>query len=444
MKVVIGVDLGTGGVRALAVDKTGQVQAYSGQSLTPARSITCVDSTSGSLVVIDEEGDPLRPAIMYNDSRSQAVVQVVRRAGQELEERLGYKFSSSFALPKIVWFSREEPDLYNKTKRFLSATDFIVGRLSGVNGVSDYSNALKTGFDLVREEWPAFIENELGIPLSRLPDVRAPGSQISSVSSQGTKASGIPEGTPVIAGATDGTASVVASGAVNPGDWNATLGSTLVLKGISEELIRDPRGRIYCHRHPDGWWMPGGASNTGAEWVLADHPGEDPEELSAQAEAHIPTPLLRYPLIRNGERFPFSNHEAKGFVIEEPISNAQLFGAGLEGVAYTERLAFETLEDIGARVGDVIYATGGASRSDLWLEIRASVLNKILLRPKASETAMGAALLAAKGVWFSNLKEAADSMVVIEKEIHPNPDWVEPYKVQYGRFLKELIQRGYI
>jgi xylulokinase len=381
---------------------------------------------------------------MYNDARSRDLVPEVRRAGVVLEERLGLVFDASFALPKILWLARERPAVFARARHCVHAADFIVGRLTGEHGISDHSNSLKTGYDVIEGRWPAFIGRDLGIPLVKLPRVLTPGALAGRVGAEGAAASGLPSGTPVLAGATDGMAAQIASGAVEPGTWNSSLGTTLVVKWITKALVRDPEGRIYSHRHPEGWWMPGGASNTGAEWIGKEFPGEALPELDARAAGRLPTRIVRYPLARRGERFPFRRPEAEGFLLGKPRDRIEAFAAGLEGTAFLERLAYETLIEIGAAVGDRIHVTGGGARSEVWLRVRASVLGRTLLRPAISETAMGAALLAASGVWFGTLSRAARAMVRIGAAVEPDPELRRAYGDVYETFLSELRHRGYL
>jgi D-ribulokinase len=478
--VVIGVDLGTQGARAIAVTREGVPVASAREALpAPAGHLpaegheqdpelwwnavtTClrrlasslprgtavsgmaVDSTSGTVLPVDGKGDPLCAALMYNDARSRDLVPDVRRAGADLEARLGFAFDASFALPKILWLARERPEVFARARWFIHAADFITGRLTGDHGISDSSNALKTGYDVLEGRWPAFIDRDLGIPREKLPRIVPPGTPVGRVHARGAASSGLPEGTPVLAGATDGTAAQIASGAVEPGAWNSSLGTTLVVKGITRTLVRDPQGRIYCHRHPDGWWMPGGASNTGAEWVEREFPGEDLQRLNARAVERLPTRIVRYPLARRGERFPFRHSDAEGFTLGRPTDPVDAFAAGLEGLALLERLAYETLIEIGAPVGERIHVTGGGSRSDVWLRVRASALGRTLLRPVVSETAMGAALIAASGVWFGTLSRAARAMVRVDVAVEPDGALQAAYADTYRQFVAELIRRGYL
>jgi xylulokinase len=478
--VVLGIDLGTQGVRVLAVDPQGAVLASTQQTFQVAtpnlppgwleqspqdwwrtvcaclRDLTTrlpagmhiagisVDSTSGTILPVDAQGAPLHPAVMYNDQRSEPQVAAVRIAGAAHQARLGYVFGSSFALPKIRWFQQERPAIFAQTRRFLHAADWIAGCLTGEFRCSDTSNALKTGYDLLDLRWPDFIARDLGIPLGLLPEVVLPGESTGHVSPQAASETGLPAGVLVLAGATDGTAAQIASGAVSPGDWNSTLGTTLVLKGISRRLALDPQGRIYSHRHPDGGWMPGGASNTGSEWITVDHPSADPADLDRQAAGCIPTRLVRFPLCKRGERFPFVDKDAAGFLLGQPQDEAARYAAGLEGLAYLERLAYQTLAEIGLEVGERIYVTGGGSHSRLWSRVRASVLEKELAQPAVPETAMGAAMLGASHVWFSSVGEAAASMVKVAQVVEPEPAWLSRYEEGYAAFLGELRRRGYV
>ena len=482
--VVFGVDVGTQGVRVLAVDRQGQVLASAQTAfdlaafkpgahplptgwfeqhprawwesvagclreamaqLPPATGVAgiSVDSTSGTILPVDANGEPLHPALMYNDQRSESQVALVKAAAQDHQARFGYVFGSSYALPKIAWFRQFEPDIFSRTRWFLHAADFINGRLSGEYGRSDTSNALKTGYDLLDLRWPDFIENDLGIPLKLLPEVVLPGQEIGRVSARASEETGLPRGVPVLAGMTDGTAAQIASGAAQPGEWNTTLGTTMVLKGVSRQLRIDPLGRVYSHRHPEGWWMPGGASNTGADWIMKDHTGANLDEVNRQAEALVPTSLLRYPLTKRGERFPFLYPEAQGFLVGEVRSPLERYACGLEGVAMLERLAFETLEQIGFEVGERVYITGGGSKSRLWSRIRASVLGKRMVKPAVTDTAFGAAVLAAAATWYGGLGSAASSMVRVAETIDPEPAWREAYAERYAAFHQALEQRGY-
>ena len=220
------------------------------------------------------------------------------------------------------------------------------------------SHALKTGYDVEREAWP-----ELDLPAGLLPDVVRSGSRLGEVCAGAAAQTGIPAGTPVIAGMTDGCAAQLAAGALAEGDWNSVLGTTLVLKGYSARVVRDPGGVLYSHRAPDGGWMPGGASSTGAGVLSARFGGRDLDELGRRAEAFEQTSVLAYPLVSRGERFPFAAPDAVPFVLGEPCDEAELFAALLLGVAFVERLCFDYVDLLGAPTGGELTLTGGGTRA---------------------------------------------------------------------------------
>lgn len=480
---LLGIDVGTQGTRALLCDPQGDVHCQAthpfearvptGESdwfeqcpgdwwdatVTCLRQISTdmaeqglakeaiagisVTSTSGTLCFLDEQNKPLGNALMYNDRRAQANAQQVNEAGQTLATKMGYRFSASFSLPKMVWAKEKDTPRFEATSQFASPTGWIIGQLTGRFGVSDYTNALKMGFDLIEGKWPRFIEAELSIPLNRLPQVVAPGTQVGQVSTRSAEHTGLAVGTPVLAGMTDGCASQISTGAVAPGQWNSTLGTTLVIKGVSRQLVRDPLGRIYCHRHPDGHWLPGGASNIGGE-CLSRFPRNRWDDLNQLALYHTPTDVIIYPLKGRGERFPFSDPQAESFILGNPSSEAELYAAYLEGVAYVERLAYETLDELGAPLSEAIYAAGGGTKSQAWSQIRADILGKTLRIPAVSGGAMGAAIVAASGTTYDGIVPAAESMVRITETYEPRNSVSEAYTNRYRRFRNACRERGYI
>lgn len=482
---VLGLDVGTQGVRALITDLEGNVRAEASSpfplaQLVPSQSgvfeqdpcmwreavyevITdavarflqaghvaediaalSVISTSGTLCLANDQGEPVGPAIMYSDTRAAAVAQEVQAAGAELAAKLGTRFSASFALSRMRWLQQHEPQRLERARWGLSPTDLVIGWLSGEWGRADWTNALKWGYDVVDLRWPDFIQTKLGLPGLKFPRVQSPGAIVGRVTPQVVERTGLSPQTLVVAGATDGTASQLASGAVAPGDWNSTLGTTLVLKGVSERLLRDPLGRIYCHRHPDGYWLPGGASSTGAECLAQRFDAGRLPQLNEAALERSPTDLVIYPLVRRGERFPFQKPEAQGFILGETGDEAEFYAAHLEGLAYVERLAYDVVRSLGATVGDTVHVAGGGTHSAAGLQIRADVLGVRLQVPQVPSGAMGAAILAARGCAFERVTEAAQAMVHYRRIVEPRESYRAAYTGRYQRFLAACRERGYL
>jgi len=480
----LGLDVGTQGVRAIVCDAEGSILAQASEQfaapcrvelLPPGwaeqnpsdwwdaaesclRAVTeqlrqsglspadieaiAVDSTSGTVVAVNSAGSPLRPAIMYNDTRAVSETAECNLAGADLTERLGYRFSAAFALPKVLWIKHNEPEVFEQAV-FIHAADYIVGRLTGDFLISDTSNALKTGYDLIEGRWPEFIESSLGIPEDKLPRVVSPGTIIAEVSEECARSTGLTQGTSVVAGVTDGTAGFLASGAVGVGDWNSTIGTTLVIRGVSRELVKDPQGRIYCHAHPDGYWLPGGASNCGAECLQVLFHGRDLGQLNAYVPQYTPTALLVYPLVRTGERLPFVDPQAEGFIVGEPRDSRELYAAYLEGVGYVERWCYELLADLGAEIGDTIYTTGGGAKSPEWMQVRADILNKRIVRPASTECAMGTAAVAASKTLYGDLETAVRAMIEPGESVEPDPVRVDLYEQRYRAFRQACSLKGY-
>jgi sugar (pentulose or hexulose) kinase len=201
-------------------------------------------------------------------------------------------------------------------------------------------------------------------------------------------------------------------------------------------------GRLYSHRHPAGYWMPGGASNTGADWVTNEF-GDDLINLNNEAEKLIPTNYISYPLRQDGERFPFIASQARGFE-PEGLTKAQRFTANMEGVAYMERYSYELIAHLSGETVSAVYTAGGASNSDTWLTIRSNVMNKPVYKMKHVSGAVGAAVLAASKTYYNSIIEAVKTMVVIEKEVKPEKALAEKYEANYQEFLKTMQSKGYI
>ena len=477
MKVYFfGIDVGTQGVRVVLTDEKGEVVAsgvrrfvldeefrqeqspvlwwkdcvsilddiISGlptdfdRSAVQAISVT---STSGTVIPLDANNKPLHRAIMYSDGRSAAQGKHIR----ELAERYvadGYTgFNASSGISKMLWYVENYPEQRKNIALWVHASDYIVGKLSGNYKVTDYTNALKSGFDVDKLAWPAYLTEKLGLEKGWLQEVVPSGTVIGELEGELAERWGLLR-LKVVVGLTDGCASQIASGAVKLGDWNTTIGTTLVIKGVTKKKVVDSLGRVYSHRHPDGYWMPGGASNTGADWISLDFP-TDLAMWNAAAEQLVPTGKIAWPLKQQGERYPIWAPRARA-IVPQHISQEELYTANLEGVAFIERLAYESLEQLSEEILQAVYTAGGGSNSDIWLKIRAAVLRVPVYKCKEASGALGAAIVAASGTFYNGLIEAAGPMTRGEKEGFPNPALAERYEGQYQQFKVKLKTLGYL
>ena len=398
-----------------------------------------VTSTSGTIIPLDHHHNPLHPAIMYSDQRSEDEAKLCKEIAREKVTEGYSAFNTSSGLPKMRWFLNQYPDRISQLYKFIHASDFITGKLCGNYGITDYTNALKSGFNIHKYNWPDYITKEIGIQKNWLQQVEPSGKPLNKIHPALASDWGLPLETLVTSGMTDGCASQVASGAVSPGQWNTTIGTTLVIKGVTKQEVVDPDGAIYNHRHPSGYWMPGGASNTGADWVSRFFEGQDLVELGRLAMAQLPAKNLAWPLLQQGERFPFVAPHAVGFWPDD--DNLDKFAACMEGVAFIERYAYEKITLLSDEKIERIFSAGGGSNSDTWLRIRSSVLNRPVCKMKNVSGAAGAAILAASNTFYLTLQQAATSMVVPEVVIDPEPELIKRYELKYQHFIEELKQR---
>jgi D-ribulokinase len=476
--LVVGIDCATRDVRVICVDSSGRVLAGAARELPsplrpapghseqdahawwPAlaaalRELTAIlgsdarrivalapATTSGTIVLTDRDGTPLGPALLYDDTRAHVEAERAQRLGAARWERAGLQIGPSFALAKLAWLAAR-PQVFEGVAHAWSTADLIVARLLGRPGPSDWSHALKSGYDPVERSWAYDVLEALGIPATLLPEVEPPTHLAGVLSASAAAETGLPRRCEVRLGMTDGCAAQLASGPARPGSFVSVLGTTLVIKGISRTLLHDPTGAVYSHLHPDGWWLPGGASNTGGDALGGYAPGSL-TDLDAAAAAFGPASVVAYPLRREGERFPFREPRAHGFMLGVAAEELEAYRAALEGVAFVERLAYDRLESLGAVIDGSIGSAGAGGSSGSWSTIRATVLGRPLVRAATPTTAFGAALLAASGTLHPTLEEAAAAMVRSSATVEPDPAEAGALEQSYGRFVEELARRGWL
>ncbi|MFF2525152.1 FGGY-family carbohydrate kinase [Streptomyces liangshanensis] len=482
--VWVGLDLGTQGVRALAVTDDGQVRGRGSAPLTghrdgdrheqlpadwwaaataalrrtlrkvPAARVRglAVCSTSGTVLLTDADGTPLTPALMYDDGRAAAEARHAQETSADVWRSLGIRIQPSWALAKLLWLTgagqgEAAPGGSADPARLRGArvchqADFVTGRLVGHRVATDSSHALKTGYDLLTRTWPTAVHDRLGLSGLDFPDVVAPGAPLGTVGREAAEATGLAEGTPVVAGMTDGCAAQLGSGAWEVGQWNSVLGTTLVLKGVTSSPLHDPAGVVYNHRSPDGNWLPGGASSVGAGVLTRTFPGADLGQLDQRAAAREPASTVAYPLVSRGERFPFLAPGAEAFVLGTPADDADHHAALLQGVALTERLCLAYVRMLGAPVEGPVTFTGGATRSAYWNQLRADVLGRPAAIPELTDPALGMAVLAAYGVRGGG--PVARGMVRIRTTLEPRRDHHDRFTEAFGTLVDELERRGWL
>ncbi|MFW5417154.1 carbohydrate kinase [Nocardiopsis sp. CNT-189] len=470
----VGIDIGTQGVKAVAAAPDGGVAGRGSAPLRSSRGdgrheqdpeewwaaagraareamaeasgprrvgAVAVCATSGTALVADRRLNPVGPALMYDDARAAGAAPALAAAVDDATwERVGSRPQPHWAFARIAHLVRTalRP---GRGDLVLHQSDFLAGRLNGGPVAADTSHALKSGADPLAAAWPDQVAAALGAPPGTLPELVAPGTPIGAVCAAAAEHTGIPEGTPIVAGMTDGCAAQLAAGALEPGRWNSVLGTTLVLKGAAEHRIGDPEAGVYSHRSPDGRWWPGGASSSGAGVLTSAFPGADLAAMDAAADLERPASAVVYPLPGRGERFPFTAPEAAGFTLGAPRDEADRYAATLQGVAFLERLCLERLAELGAEVRGALRVTGGAVASPAWTRLRADVLGRPLEVPENAEPAFGMAVLAAAS--DTPLSEAVARMVRVRSRVEPRPEVGERLLGSYRRLVRELAERGW-
>ena len=473
LPILLGIDVGTSGVRSLATTAGGEVVAEAHASLSdlPATgsaheqdahawwSAVCqttrelqrklgddhrwarmagiaVTSTSGSLVLADSSGEPVRAAMLYDDGRAGGIA-------EELSRRLppGHaQVNASFSLAKALWVRQEEPSVWERAAYIMHPADWLTAKLTGLWGVSDYSNALKLGYDPENSEWNAAL-GLADIPPPILPRVVAPGYQVGVVSPHASEQAGLTPGVPVLAGASDGLASLIGSGASEVGHANTTLGTTLVWKVLAPTKPRLGPG-MYCHYLPSHLWAPGAASNTGPGCLQFDD--VTPAEMDRRAAAHLPTSIQCYLLGSRGERFPFLNPLATMFFDGRPASASERYAAQMQSLACVERWGYERLEASGVTVGKEIFSAGGAAASPVLSQLRANLLDRTVLRSAHPTASFGAAILAAGAVLYGgDLTAAIRGMTRISDAYTPEVGSVQKFEEVYQLFRAACARHGF-
>lgn len=417
----IGLDLGTSGCRSSAIDSNGLERASARVGLPPpvrtgsaveqdpeqwwgavraclaelARRLPAdgrvqtlaVDGTSGTILLADAAGRPLAPALMYNDAR--ATAEAARAAKAAPPETAAH--GAGGGLAKLLWLLGRHPGAAHA----LHQADWIVGRLTGRVGLSDPNNCLKTGYDPIAGAWPEWLD-PLGVPRAVLPEVRPGGSPLATLRGATAREIGLPPDTVVVAGTTDSTAAILATGVDRPGEAVTSLGSTLVTKVLCKRPVFAPEYGVYSQ--PFGkLWLAGGGSNSGGAVLRHFFSDAEMAMMTPRLDPARPTGLDYYPLLVPGERFPVNDPYLAPRLEPRPSEPARFFQGLLEGLARIEARAYRRLAELGAPYPARVRTVGGGARNPAWTRIRARLLNAELVEAVHSEAAYGSALLARRG-----------------------------------------------
>jgi len=489
---LLGIDVGTGGTRAVIIDGQGKVLSSATAEHVPFASPrigwaeqdprdwwrASVDAVRTALsngfispaeiagvgfsgqmhgaVLLGKQGDVLRPALIWCDQRTSAQCQWIndKIGPQRLIELTCNPALTGFTLPKLLWVRDNEPDLWSRARHVLLPKDYVRYRLTGdrATDVADASGMLL--FDVARRKWSSEVAGAAGIPETMLPTVYESPEVTGCISPEAAELTGLRQGTPVVAGGGDQAAGAVGMGIVSPGAVSATIGTSGVVFAAADRPAIDPAGRVhtFCHAVPGRWHVMGvtQAAGLSLRWFRdtfgtvtspadPDDNGRDPYDPLCQEAATAPSAsegVLWAPYLM-GERTPHLDPNARAALVGLAASHTRshIIRAILEGVAFSLRDSFEIFREMGVPAESVRLGGGGA-RSALWRQIQADIYGRPVGVLEAEEgAAFGAALLAGvgTGIWPS-VDAACVRAVRVASETEPDASSADLLNRQYAAY----------
>jgi xylulokinase len=471
----LGIDIGTGGSRALLVNSAGQVIAahtaahedmlmlaplwaeqrpanWWDAALGAIRGVLAKANIAGAdikgiglsgqmhgLVVLDAGNEVLRPSLIWCDQRSQAQVDWVnQRVGKaRVLECIANPVLTGFTLPKLLWVRDNEPHLYQQIRKVLLPKDYVRFRLTGefATEVSDASGTAL--FDVVNRRWSYELADAVGVDRSFLPACFESSEISGTITAEVAALTGLKAGIPVVGGGGDQAASAVGNGIVMPGIVSCTLGTSGVVFAHMEQVAYDPAGRVhtFCHAVKGKWHVMGVTQGAGLslQWFRNQlAPGVAYDALMAEAEtADAGSHGLYWLPYLMGERTPHLDPLARGGWIGLTAKHrrADLLRSLIEGVSYSQKDCLDIVESLGVPVASV-RASGGGAQSPFWRQVLADVFARPVVTLASQDgSALGAALLAMVGTGeYASVPEVCTKVVVEAARVQPNPQNIPIYE----------------
>jgi xylulokinase len=462
----MGVDIGTGGTRALLVDAAGREVAavtaphedmrmerplwaeqrpedWARAAVEAIRGVLEKAGASGDdvrgvgmsgqmhgLVLLDREDAVIRPALIWCDQRSQPQVDFINaKLGKEkVLEYTANPMLTGFTLPKLLWVRDHEPRHFERVRKMLLPKDYVRFALTG-EFASEVSDASGTAvFDVIRRRWSFEMMDGLGLDRAILPECHESSEISSAISTEAALLTGLKAGTPVVGGGGDQAASAVGNGIVEPGIVSCTLGTSGVVFAHMEKAAYDPQGRVhtFCHAVRGKWHVMGVTQGAGLslQWLRNQLvPGATYDALTEEA-ATAPAGsqgLFWLPYLM-GERTPHLDAQARGgwIGLTAKHTRADLIRSVIEGVSYSQKDCLDVVEQLGVTVSSA-RASGGGARSLFWRQILADVFGKRVARLETQEgSAYGAALLAMVGTGeYGSVSQACAATIREADSVEP-------------------------
>jgi xylulokinase len=484
MDYILGVDVGTGGTRAVVVDRKGAIissataehipfaspkigwaeqdphdwyqatgsavrQAISSGGVSPSdiAAVGLAGQMHGA-VLLDEDNEVLRPALIWCDQRTQAQCDWLNaKIGErQIIELTCNPALTNFTLTKLLWVRDNEPEIWKRFRRVLLPKDYVRFRLTGEHAmdVADASGTLM--LDVAKRRWSEEMMSAAGLPMSILPQLYESPEVCARISEAGADHTGLKAGTPVVAGAGDQAGGAVGMGIVRPGAVSATIGTSGVVFAATANPAMDAKGRVhtFCHAVPGGWHVMGVTQAAGLSfrWIRDMLRGSSAnlsyDDLTREA-ASVPAGsngVLWAPYLM-GERTPHLDPNARGTLTGLAASHtrAHVTRAVLEGVAFSLKDTFSLFDEMQVPVRNVRLGGGGA-RSQLWRQIQADVYaHDVEILAAEEGAAYGGALLAGVGAKFwDSVESACEAVVQVQQRVSPDPRAVQALAKQYQNY----------
>ena len=479
----LGMDVGTGGTRAVLIDEAGAIVSSASEEHSPFQSahpgwaeqdpedwwraakiaIQTVLSTApeprepigavgltGQMhgaVMLDREGGVLRPSLIWCDTRTQPQCDwLTREIGYDkLIELTCNPALPNFTLTKLLWVREHQPEIFARIAHVLCPKDYVRFRLTGAYAMDVQEASGTLLLDVTNRSWSTAVARAAGIPEEWLPQLFESPEVCAAISQEAAVLTGLAAGTPVVAGAGDQGAGAVGMGILQPGSVSATIGTSGVVFAATAEPVKDPHGRLhtFCHAVPGRWHVMGVTQSAGLSlhWLRATFFKQSSyDELSAAAAKIGPgSDGLEWAPYLLGERTPHLDpHIRAAFAGITPAhTSAHFVRAVLEGVAYSLEDTFTLFAQLGIPVSGIRLGGGGA-RGPLWRQIQAAVYGHAVEVLAAEEGgAFGAALMAGVGVKaWQDLDAACQNAISVAERIEPDQAWVETYRSTYEQWRK--------
>ncbi len=417
-----------------------------------------IDGQSWSAIAIDKDGKVLTNTPIWMDTRAEDICAHWESTigSDEIFKLCGNPIKPMYTTPKIGWYKKHLPSVYNQTFKILQSNSFIAYRLTGVLSQDKSQGYGLHCFDMEKTKWDLEMCRALGINPELLPDIYDCHQVIGTVTKEAAALTGLPAGTPVVAGGLDAACGTLGAGVINDGETQEQGGRAGGMSICLEKMKADIRLILSPHVVPERWLLQGGSVGGGGvmHWV---------EEVLGELEAHLRTEgtaekvnslklldsrassvpagsdgLIFLPYMA-GERSPIWDTNAKGvlFGLDYSKTKGHIIRACLEGVAYSLKHNLDTAQEAGASVNE-LRAMGGAANSRLWTQIKADVTGKVIRVPLTdAATTLGAAILAGVGVGvYKSFDEAVKKTVAITREHRPDPSKHQVYAKHYQTYLK--------